>query len=122
MSAPAHGDQYDLPLNEVVFDFYDRAESVSRGYASFDYAPHRYNPADLVKSNPGQRRAGRCLAMLVHVPAPRARARHGEKLNEPIPPHMFEVPIQAAIGGKIIARETVRASARTSPPSATVAT
>ncbi len=102
---------YDLPLNEVVFDFYDRLKSVSKGYASFDYHLTDFRPADLVKMSilvNGE--PVDALSMLVHKTRAEARGRAMcEKLKELIPPHLFQIPIQAAIGAKIIARETVRA-------------
>src|SRR5690349_21301823 len=103
--------KYNLPLNEVVFDFYDRLKSVSKGYASFDYHLTDYKEADLVKmqilvnAEPVD-----ALARLVHRTRAEGRGRAMvEKMKELIPPHMFQIPIQAAIGGKVIARETVRA-------------
>ena len=102
---------YSLPLNEVVFDFYDRLKSISKGYASFDYEIGDYESGELVKVNIlVNNEIVDALSFIVHKDSAERKGRgYCEKLKDLIPRQMFQIPIQAAIGGKIIARETIAA-------------
>ena len=103
--------KYELPLNEIIYDFFDALKSRSRGYASFDYDIKGYETAKLVKLDILiNREEVDALSFIVHADSAYERGRRMcEKLKDEIPRHLFEIPIQAAVGGKIIARETVKA-------------
>ena len=103
--------KYELPLNEIIYDFFDALKSRSKGYASFDYDLKGYEPSKLVKLDIlVNREEVDALSFIVHADSAYERGRKMcEKLKDEIPRHLFEIPIQAAVGGKIIARETVKA-------------
>jgi GTP-binding protein LepA len=102
---------YHIPLNEIVFDFYDRLKSISSGYASFDYELEGYRDADLVKvSIMVNSDVVDALSFMCHRSQAESRGRQiCERLKDLIPRHLFKIPVQAAIGGKVIARETIAA-------------
>ena len=103
--------KYELPLNEIIYDFFDALKSRSRGYASFDYEIKGYERSDLVKLDILiNREQVDALSFIVHSAGAYERGKKMcERLKEEIPRHLFEIPIQATVGGRVIARETVKA-------------